>query len=94
MLFLVGLFNEPVVREGKRERKKVERLTAAELVDPVKPKKTVQIVKGSGTALGDIPYIAAMIAKVNGSDMNILHRCLFGVNDTVSVARNFIRMTW
>ena len=40
-------------------------------------------MKGCGTPLGDIPYVAHMIAKMNVDDMNILYRCLY---DTQSLA--------
>ena len=47
-----GLLEQPLVRTGKREKKKVERLTMS---SPATDKKKVEIQEGSGTKLGDIP---------------------------------------
>ena len=83
IILLLGLFEEPVIREGKRERKKVERLSVDNIAPKPKASKQVQLMKGNGTPLGEIPYIAHMISKMNVDDMNILYRCLY---DTPSLA--------
>lgn len=49
----VPLLDQPLELSGSRERKKVERFTE-EFSEP-KESKTVDIPKGRGTALGEIP---------------------------------------
>lgn len=41
--------------EGKREKKKVERLSASMITSPTEKKK-LEVEKGTGKKLGDIPY--------------------------------------
>lgn len=53
MCCFAGLFDEPVVREGKRQRHAVERLAA---VSSPSPRKTSLDAVGSGTSLGDIEF--------------------------------------
>lgn len=51
----VPLYDQPLEMSGKRDRKKVERFVQ-------ETKKEELNVTGSGVALGDIPYIDAMIS--------------------------------
>lgn len=53
IIWLIGLLDEPVVREGKRQRHAVERLAA--ISSPPSKKASLDAV-GSGTSLGDIEF--------------------------------------
>ncbi|XP_059176098.1 protein DEK-like [Physella acuta] len=71
-----GLLEVPLVVEGKREKKKVERLSATMMVAP-QEKKKVEFEEGSGVKLGDIPYIEYQINSAKAIDLKPLHRVLF-----------------
>jgi len=83
-----GLLERPVVLEEgcKREKKKVQRLE----VTPVhNERKSLSIVDGSGTKLGDIPRIELQLQKFHGEDLKPLHRFLYDrVEKTTIVKRN------
>ncbi|XP_012939768.1 protein DEK [Aplysia californica] len=71
-----GLLEQPLQVQGKRETKKVERLSAS-LVPNRPEKKKIQVEEGAGVKLGDIPYIENSLNKTKAIDLKPLHRILF-----------------
>lgn len=67
---VVPLYDQPLEMSGKRDRKKVERFIQEEKKEELK-------FEGSGTALGDIPFINAMITNVHGDELKVLHRVAY-----------------
>ncbi|KAG7176277.1 DEK-like, partial [Homarus americanus] len=55
---------------GKRDRKKVERFVQETKKEDVES-------TGTGTALGDIPFIEAMIMKMSTDELKVLHRVAY-----------------
>lgn len=54
--FQVGLLEQPVIiASGKREKRKVERLSMTEAYNTPTQPKELDIPEGVGTKLGDIP---------------------------------------
>ncbi|XP_042889574.1 protein DEK-like [Penaeus japonicus] len=64
------LYDQPLEMSGKRDRKKVERFVQ-------ETKKEEPEASGKGAALGDIPYINAMIMKMQVDDLKVLHRVAY-----------------
>ncbi|CAG5118983.1 unnamed protein product, partial [Candidula unifasciata] len=80
-----GLLERPLEVEGKREKKKVERLSASMITSPTEKKK-LEIEKGTGKKLGDIPYIEHQLNITKAVDLKPLHRVLFlrvGANNEI-----------
>ncbi|KAH9504213.1 hypothetical protein Btru_065322 [Bulinus truncatus] len=71
-----GLLEVPLVVEGKREKKKVERLSAT-MMQSMLEKKKLEIEEGPGTKLGDIPFIEHQINSTKAIDLKPLHRVLY-----------------
>ncbi|CAL1536434.1 unnamed protein product [Lymnaea stagnalis] len=71
-----GLLEVPLVVEGKREKKKVERLSATMIRSP-QEKKKVEIEEGSGDKLGEIPFIEHQLNTTKAIDLKPLHKVLF-----------------
>lgn len=59
------LYDQPLEMSGKRDRKKVERFVQETKKEEVK-------TTGSGIALGDIPFIEAMIMVISRFKQNTL----------------------
>ncbi|PVD23433.1 hypothetical protein C0Q70_16702 [Pomacea canaliculata] len=73
----LGLLERPVVlTSGKREKKKVERLSMS-INMPSSEKKKVEIQEGAGTKLGDCPRIEFKLGQTKAMDLKSLHRLLF-----------------
>ncbi|KAK3880900.1 hypothetical protein Pcinc_014639 [Petrolisthes cinctipes] len=79
----VPLYDQPLEKSGKRDRKKVERYEEeTKKEEEVKP-------AGNGVSFGDIPYINAMITKLPMDELKILHRVAYGrPGSGVSIKRN------
>ncbi|XP_066940412.1 protein DEK isoform X2 [Macrobrachium rosenbergii] len=67
----VPLYDQPLEMSGKRDRKKVERFIQEEKKEELK-------FEGSGTPLGDIPFIDFMLKKTHQDELKILHRVAYG----------------
>ena len=78
-LILEALFEASVLVEGKRERKKTERLSITATTE----KKVAVIPEGTGVKLEDIPYTAAVLRKQKSEDLNLLHRACYSINGEV-----------
>ncbi|XP_042238300.1 protein DEK-like isoform X2 [Homarus americanus] len=66
----VPLYDQPLEMSGKRDRKKVERFVQETKKEDVES-------TGTGTALGDIPFIEAMIMKMSTDELKVLHRVAY-----------------
>ena len=79
----------PASTEGKRERKKIERLefTAADLTQ----RKLFEIPAGSGTLLGECPVIDHNLQSVKAEDLKVLHKLLFKTPGQLSTIKKNIR---
>ena len=84
-----GLLEQPIVVEGKRQRKKTERLSekiSAEQEIEIKEKeKDLVITKGKGVCLSEIAYIQYMVNKSKADDLKLLYRLLFGKLSAVRI---------
>ena len=82
-----ALLEQPIVVEGKRQRKKTERLSEniSKAQEEESRSKEIVIPIGKGTALGDIEYVQYHINRTKADDMKLLHRILFGRQGTVSL---------
>ena len=69
--------------EGKRQRKKVERLSLISAQES--PKEKQELPEGKGDKLGDIARIEFHIAKFHAEELKPLHRILFSRTGSVSV---------
>ncbi|XP_064112694.1 protein DEK-like [Macrobrachium nipponense] len=67
----VPLYDQPLEMSGKRDRKKVERFIQEEKKEELK-------FEGSGTPLGDIPFIEFMLKKTHQDELKVLHRVAYG----------------
>ncbi|XP_049763065.1 protein DEK-like [Schistocerca nitens] len=85
----VPLLDQPLEISGARERKKVERFTE-EFNEP-KETKAIEIPKGKGTPLGEIPRTEAFLKKFKADALKPLHRVLFNRVGKVTLVRNNIR---
>ncbi|XP_045599457.2 protein DEK [Procambarus clarkii] len=66
----VPLYDQPLEMSGKRDRKKVERFVQEAKKEEVEP-------TGAGVPLGDIPFIDAMITKMQADELKVLHRVAY-----------------
>jgi len=69
-----GLYDCSPIQDGKRERKKIERLSFA---GGAEKEKRFEICEGKGVPLGDIPIIEHMIYRANSDSLKPLHHLLF-----------------
>ncbi|EFO28267.1 hypothetical protein LOAG_00224 [Loa loa] len=83
-----GLLDEPVVREGKRQRHAVERLAAVS--SPPSRKASLDAV-GSGTSLGDIEFVNTGISKAQNETLKWLHRLCYGTPGTATSRKRDLR---
>ncbi|KAK6105204.1 DEK C terminal domain family protein [Brugia pahangi] len=83
-----GLLDEPVVREGKRQRHAVERLAA---VSSPSSRKTSLDAVGSGTSLGDIEFVNNGISKAQNETLKWLHRLCYGTPGTATSRKRDLR---
>ncbi|KAL3997769.1 DEK C terminal domain family protein [Acanthocheilonema viteae] len=83
-----GLLDEPVVREGKRQRHAVERLAAVS--SPPSKKASLDAV-GSGTSLGDIEFVNTGISKAQNETLKWLHRLCYGTPGTATSRKRDLR---
>ncbi|MCP9264312.1 hypothetical protein DINM_022357 [Dirofilaria immitis] len=83
-----GLLDEPVVREGKRQRHAVERLAA---FSSTPSKKTSLDAVGSGTSLGDIEFVNIGISKAQNETLKWLHRLCYGTPGTATSRKRDLR---
>eukprot|EP00123_Amoebidium_parasiticum_P013791 comp22152_c0_seq2/m.32451 comp22152_c0_seq2/g.32451 ORF comp22152_c0_seq2/g.32451 comp22152_c0_seq2/m.32451 type:complete len:623 (-) comp22152_c0_seq2:98-1966(-) len=69
-----GLFEEPLIRSGKRERKETVRLDPT----PAQPRvKIVVIPEGSGISLGEHMHIREQLSRINALDLKDTFKVLF-----------------
>ncbi|RUS70543.1 hypothetical protein EGW08_021696 [Elysia chlorotica] len=91
-----GLLEQPLEVEGKRQKRKVERLSATMIRSPPE-KPQMEIEEGKGTKLGDIPYVTHHINITKASDLRNLHKLLFlracSMHDTKKNIRKFSGIT-
>ncbi|VDM92058.1 unnamed protein product, partial [Litomosoides sigmodontis] len=85
---LIGLLDEPVVREGKRQRYTVERLAA---ISSPPPRKASLDAVGSGTSLGDIEFVNISISKAQNETLKWLHRLCYGTPGTAASRKRDLR---
>ncbi|CAD5111633.1 DgyrCDS926 [Dimorphilus gyrociliatus] len=86
-----GLLERPVVIEGKRERKQVERISYQQ--SPQKEHK-IEIHVGKGTKLREIPRIELEFSKHKAEELRTLHNFLFNrlVNSKL-IKRNILQFS-
>ena len=79
----------PSSTEGKRERKKTERLefTAADLTQ----KKLFEIPAGFGTLLAECPVVDHNLQSVKAEDLKVLHKLLFKTPGQLQTIKKNIR---
>jgi len=68
----VPLYDQPLTQSGKRVRAKVEQFKVEQKEEP-----TYEF-NGSGTALGDIPFVEEMINKEIADNLKKIHSLCFG----------------
>ncbi|XP_062925960.1 protein DEK-like [Mobula hypostoma] len=85
----VGLLERCPIVEGKREKKKVERLTLQ--VTP-SAKETFSIPEGRGTRLGEIERIQYFMSKTKAEDLKILHKILYNRPGSLPTLKKNIRL--
>ncbi|KAK7489462.1 hypothetical protein BaRGS_00019261 [Batillaria attramentaria] len=85
----MGLLEQPVVlTSGKREKKKVERLSMTMNL-PNNDRKKVEIPEGAGVKLGDCPRVEFKLAHTKAMELKPLHRLLFNrAGSTTEVKKN------
>ncbi|KAK3767805.1 hypothetical protein RRG08_053949 [Elysia crispata] len=71
-----GLLEQPLEVEGKRQKRKVERLSATMMRSPTE-RPQIEIGEGRGTKLGDIPYVTHYLTVTKAADLKSLHKLLF-----------------
>ncbi|XP_071835949.1 protein DEK-like isoform X1 [Apostichopus japonicus] len=85
-----GSLDGPVeIMTGKRERKKVERLSMQS--PPEKEKEKFEIKEGRGIKLGDCPMVEFQLNKTNADVLKPLYRVLFGRTGKVNEIKRHIR---
>ncbi|XP_078395409.1 protein DEK-like isoform X1 [Cetorhinus maximus] len=85
----VGLLERSPIVEGKREKKKVERLTLQ--VTP-SAKETFSIPEGRGTRLGEIERIQYFMGKTKAEDLKSLHKILYNRPGSLASLKRNIRL--
>ncbi|XP_043575087.1 protein DEK isoform X4 [Chiloscyllium plagiosum] len=85
----VGLLERSPIVEGKREKKKVERLTLQ--VTP-SAKETFSIPEGRGTKLGEIERIQYFMGKTKAEDLKSLHKILYNRPGSLATLKRNIRL--
>lgn len=85
----VGLLERSPIVEGKREKKKVERLTLQ--VTP-SAKETFSVPEGRGTRLGEIERIQYFMSKTKAEDLKTLHKILYNRPGSVPTLKRNIRL--
>ncbi|XP_067857746.1 protein DEK-like isoform X2 [Heptranchias perlo] len=85
----VGLLERSPIVEGKREKKKVERLTLQ--VTP-SAKETFSIPEGRGTKLGEIERIQYFMGKTKAEDLKSLHKVLYNRPGSLATLKKNIRL--
>ncbi|XP_051871488.1 protein DEK [Pristis pectinata] len=85
----VGLLERSPIVEGKREKKKVERLTLQ--VTP-SAKETFSIPEGRGTRLGEIERIQYFMGKTKAEDLKTLHKILYNRPGSLPTLKKNIRL--
>ncbi|XP_078098035.1 protein DEK-like isoform X1 [Mustelus asterias] len=85
----VGLLERSPIVEGKREKKKVERLTLQ--VTP-SAKETFSIPEGRGTRLGEIERIQYFMGKTKAEDLKSLHKILYNRPGSLATLKKNIRL--
>ncbi|XP_019638992.1 PREDICTED: protein DEK-like [Branchiostoma belcheri] len=85
---LVGLLEKDPVVEGKRQRKKTERLEVEVITTP---KEEFRIPEGKGTKLGEIERVEWQLQRNKSEDLKPLHRILFNKGGAATVIKRHIR---
>ncbi|XP_067881997.1 protein DEK, partial [Heterodontus francisci] len=85
----VGLLERSPIVEGKREKKKVERLTLQ--VTP-SAKETFSIPEGRGTKLGEIERVQYFMSKTKAEDLKSLHKILYNRPGSLATLKKNIRL--
>ncbi|XP_072365795.1 protein DEK-like [Scyliorhinus torazame] len=85
----VGLLERSPIVEGKREKKKVERLTLQ--VTP-SAKETFSIPEGRGTRLGEIERVQYFMGKTKAEDLRSLHKILYNRPGSIPTLKKNIRL--
>uniref|UniRef100_V9KLE3 Protein DEK n=1 Tax=Callorhinchus milii TaxID=7868 RepID=V9KLE3_CALMI len=85
----VGLLERSPIVEGKREKKKVERLTLQ--VTP-SAKETFSIPEGRGIKLGDIERVQYFMGKTKAEDLRSLHKVLYNRPGSIATLKKNIRL--
>lgn len=84
-----GLLERPYEVEGKREKKKVERLTSA---PPPKEPEKFEVKEGRGVKLVDIPVVAENISQTKAVDLKPLHYALFIKHGKIATVKKNLRL--
>ncbi|XP_048582940.1 protein DEK [Nematostella vectensis] len=85
----LGIFDKPVVVEGKRERKKTVFLVKDE--NEIKKEPVQMIFKGKGDRLGDMEVVVHELNKCTAMELKPLHKLLFGREGKQSEIKKNIR---
>jgi len=73
-----------MLKEGtKRERNKTDRLEIKEPISGTKEKAQLDVPKGSGEQLGELPNVVHFLGKTNANELKDLYRVLYGRAGTV-----------
>ncbi|XP_071964988.1 protein DEK-like [Antedon mediterranea] len=87
----LGSLEGPVqILEGKRERKKVERLSLEQ--KETTEKKKFEIVDGQGTKLGEMERVEMILGKTNADQLKLFYRFLFGKTGKLTEIKKHIRL--
>jgi len=81
-----GLYDCSPIQDGRRDRKKTERLSLA-----APKEKIFEVPAGKGTCLGDIPIIEHLISKENSETLRPLHQALFKTLGQVHLIKRNLR---
>ncbi|KAJ7553663.1 hypothetical protein O6H91_06G107900 [Diphasiastrum complanatum] len=82
----------PTIERPFRARKAIERFGSGPEKDSPRAEKELQILKGSGTALKDIPNVVYKLAKLSKADdiLVLLHTLLYGKRTKVNYLKSNI----
>jgi len=86
-----GLYDRSAIQEGKRERKKVERLSTAIDKETEGKVSKFKIPEGKGTKLGDIPLIEHNLSRKPWEIMKTLHMLLYKTLGKQTTGRKDLR---
>lgn len=88
---LVGTLDQPLVLEGKRDRKSTDFLMNTFKAPQSGEKKKIDIPQGKGETLGSMPRVQFQLGRIVADELKPLHRLLFGRAGTNSEVKRNIR---